>query len=53
MSFESPQKPDNEIKTIKEMSVANMAEAGGAGNGAGSLENDPIILEKKADQLKE
>ncbi len=57
MSFESPQKPDNEIETIKEMSAANMAEAGdagnGAGNGAGSLENDPIILEKKADQLKE
>ncbi len=57
MSFETPQKPDNEIKTVKEMSVANMAEAGGAGNGsgegAGSLENDPIILEKKADQLKE
>ncbi len=57
MSFESPQKPDNEIETTKEMSVANMAEAGGTGNkagdGAGSLENDPIILEKKADQLKE
>jgi len=57
MSFESPQKPDNELETVKEMSVANMAEAGGAGkgagNGAGSLENDPVILEKKADQLKE
>ncbi len=53
MSFESPQKPDSELETVKNMSVANMAEAGGAGNGAGSLENDPIILEKKADQLKE
>jgi len=57
MSFETPQKPDNEIKTVKEMSVANMAEVAGAGNRsgneAGSLENDPIILEKKADQLKE
>ena len=57
MSFESSQKPDSEIKTTKEMSVANMAEAGGAGNGvsnvAGSLESDPIILEEKADQLKE
>ncbi len=57
MPFESPQKPDSELETTKEMSVANMAEAGGAGNvvgdAAGSLENDPIILEKKADQLKE
>jgi len=57
MSFESSQKPDSEIEATKEMSVANMTEAGGVGNGAGngasSLENDPIILEKKADQLKE